>query len=285
MRASRRRRAACALVSGALLALARGVGAQQGAPPADPVPAHDTLTIVSRATGETRHALVHVPAGHAAAATARLPVLYMPDGGVHEDFPHVVATVDSLVALGRIRPVLVVGIPNTERRRDLTGPTRFARDSAIAPRVGHSAAFRRFVREELIPAVEARYRTTTERAIVGESLAGLFVVETLVLEPGLFAHHVALDPSLWWDGGALVDSARARLAARGTTGARALPRRALYLASSGEPEIAAQTARLAAVLREAGAPEGAWTYAPRPELTHATIFRALEAEALVWALR
>lgn len=56
----------------------------------------------------------------------------MPDGGLDEDFPHVVHTVDSLAALGAIRPVIVVGIPNTQRRRDLTGPTRVATDSAIA---------------------------------------------------------------------------------------------------------------------------------------------------------
>jgi enterochelin esterase-like enzyme len=48
----------------------------------------------------------------------------MPDGGIDEDFPHVVNTVDSLIALGAIRPVIVVGIPNTQRRRDLAGPNR-----------------------------------------------------------------------------------------------------------------------------------------------------------------
>lgn len=41
--------------------------------------------------------------------TRRFPALYMPDGGIDEDFPHVVNTVDSLIALGAIRPVIVVG--------------------------------------------------------------------------------------------------------------------------------------------------------------------------------
>lgn len=39
---------------------------------------------------------------------------------------------------------------------------------------------------------------------MGESLAGLFIVETLLAEPVLFDHYVALDPSVWWNGGALV---------------------------------------------------------------------------------
>jgi predicted alpha/beta superfamily hydrolase len=247
-------------------------------PPADPVPAHDSFTVQSRALDEARLVNVYMPPRYRSLPAMRLPVLYMPDGGIDEDFPHVVHTVDSLIAAGAIRPVLVVGIPNTERRRDLTGPTRVATDSAIAPRVGGSAAFRRFLRDELLPAVEARYRTTEERAIIGESLAGLFIVETFLVEPALFDHYVALDPSLWWNAGTLLDSAAAHLAAFD-----AAPR-TLYLASSNVEDIAAGSARLAALLR-ARRPSGLrWTYEPRPDLTHATIFRALEAAALASAL-
>jgi uncharacterized protein len=263
---------------GALAALAQPLAAQ-APPPPDPVPVHDSFTIASRALGETRLVNVHTPTGYAASPGARFPTLYMPDGGLDEDFPHVVHTVDSLIALGRIRPVIVVGVPNTERRRDLTGPTRVASDSAIAPRVGGSAAFRGFLGDELIPAVRARYRTTDERAIVGESLAGLFVVETLLVDPALFEHYVALDPSVWWNGGALVDSASARLAAADPA------RRTLYLASSSVQEITSGTARLAAALR-AARPRGlVWVYSPRPDLTHATIFRGVGPSALAQALR
>ena len=264
----------------AILALLAGhVRAQNAPPPGDPVPVHDTLTIASRALGENRLINVHTPPGYSATSGARWPVLYMPDGGMDEDFPHVVKTVDSLIALGTIRPVIVVGIPNTQRRRDLTGPTRFAADSAIAPRVGGSATFREFIRDELIPAIQARYRTTGERATVGESLAGLFIVEIFLTEPALFDHYVALDPSVWWNGNALVDSAEARL--RGFDASA----RPLYLASSSVEDIAAGTARLASALRTV-APRGlGWVYVPRPDLTHATIFRAVGPTALAEALR
>ncbi len=96
---------------------------------------------------------VHLPPSYATSGDARYPVLYMPDGGIDEDFPHVVNTMDSLIALGHIRPVIVVGVPNTERRRDLTGPTRVKSDSAIARHVGGSEPFRRFLRDELVPAI------------------------------------------------------------------------------------------------------------------------------------
>ncbi|MDF1505929.1 alpha/beta hydrolase-fold protein [Roseisolibacter sp. H3M3-2] len=267
------RRAALALLG--LLGIAAAA-----APAAAQRPAlSDSLVVDSRALGEARRLNVHLPDGYAAAGAARYPLLVMPDGGMDEDFPHVVATVDSLVALGRMRPVVVVGIPNTQRRRDLTGPTRVKEDSAIAPRVGGSAAFRAFVRDELLPAVSARWRVTDERGIIGESLAGLFVVETFLLEPTLFRHAIALDPSLWWDRRSLVDSAA--VAAR-VRAAGAAPR-TLTLASSGTREIAEPTARLAALLR--GAPGLSATYEARPDLTHATIFRAVKPAALVRAFR
>src|SRR5690349_12947930 len=99
-----------------LALVARALGAQSAPaapaapPPSDPVPAHDSFTVPSRAVVEARRVNVHLPAAYAASRTARFPVLYMPDGGLDEDFPHVVHTVDSLVAAGAIRPVLVVGI-------------------------------------------------------------------------------------------------------------------------------------------------------------------------------
>jgi predicted alpha/beta superfamily hydrolase len=263
----------------AALALLAAPLAAQATSPADPVPVHDSFTVVSRSLGEDRPINVYTPPGYHDAPAARFPVLYMPDGGIDEDFPHVVKTVDSLIALGAIRPVLVVGIPNTQRRRDLTGPTRVAADSAIAPVVGGSGAFRRFVAEELIPAVEGRYRVTDERAIVGESLAGLFVLETFLDEPALFRHYVALDPSVWWNGAAIVDSAPARLAAL-----PAAPR-TLFLATSNVVEIAQGTARIAALLEALSPPGLAWQYTPRPDLTHATIFRAVGPSALATALR
>ena len=257
----------------------RGLIAQEPAP--DRVPQHDTLMLPSRALGEARRINVHTPAGYTASDTARFPVLYMPDGGLDEDFGHVVNTTDSLIALGEIRPVIVVGVPNTERRRDLTGPTRIKTDSAIAPHVGGSAAFRRFWQDELVPVIDARYRTTTERSIVGESLAGLFIVETFLREPGIFDHYIAFDPSLWWNHGALVDSATALMSAGKASSGQ---HRSLYIAASRD-DIGNQTARLASAFRATPRRGPELKFEPRPDLTHGTIFRALLPSALVSVLR
>ncbi len=243
-------------------------------PCSDSVLAHATFTLKSSALGEDRKINVYTPAQYDE-TRKKLPVLYMPDGGLDEDFLHVIKTVDSLIALGAIRPIIVVGVPNTQRRRDLTGPTRVKSDSAIAPRVGGSAEFRNFFRDELIPEINRRYRTTSERGIIGESLAGLFILETFLEDPGLFTHFIALDPSVWWNNGGIIDSAASRL------GAFDAKPRTLFIASSLEPSTAVGAARLDSMMK-ATPPRGLrWTYAPRTDLTHANIFRSTKPAALV----
>ncbi|MBC8087669.1 MAG: alpha/beta hydrolase [Phycisphaerae bacterium] len=262
----------------AYLLVGSSLSGQAATPPADVVPAHDTFTVLSKAVGEPRRINVYTPPSYKLPAAGRFPVLYMPDGGLDEDFPHVVNTVDSLIALKKIRPVIVVGIPNTERRRDLTGPTRIASDSAIAKRVGGSAQFRTFMRDELFPAVNARYRTTEERSVVGESLAGLFVVETFLLDPTLFTHYIAVDASLWWNKGALIDAAPAHLKSFGSAA------RSIHFSSSSE-DIDARNTTFAAVLNAHAPKQLLWTFTPRADLKHATIFRGEGPAALLQALR
>ncbi len=231
-----------------------------------PLAIGETFTIASTVLGETRRINVYLPPGHDRGGGTPLPVLYMPDGGMGEDFLHVAGLVQVLVGNGGMRPFLLVGIENTERRRDMTGPTDRPDDRKIAPRVGGSAAFRTFIRTELMPRVRARYRTTGETAVVGESLAGLFVVETFLREPDLFDTYVAFDPSLWWNGEQLLAQAGATLRARN------VGPKTLFLASSDEPQLATETRRLADVLRDGAFRDLRWHYLPMPDETHATIY-------------
>src|SRR5690349_22703058 len=141
----------------AVLALCAPASAQNRTD-ATPLTIGETFTIASDVLGEVRTINVYIPPTGDTVPRA-LPVLYMPDGGIGEDFLHIAGLLQISVLNGTMRPFLLVGIENTERRRDLTGPTRVAKDSTIAPRVGGSAAFRRFIRTELMPAVRARYET------------------------------------------------------------------------------------------------------------------------------
>src|SRR6185295_19581518 len=103
------------LVAPALAGLAACVCAPIPVPaPAGPAVAAlgETLAIDSKVLGERRVINVYVPPDYATSA-ARYPVLYMPDGGMKEDFPHVVGSVDVSIKNAVIRPVIVVGVENT----------------------------------------------------------------------------------------------------------------------------------------------------------------------------
>ena len=218
---------------------------------ASPLTIGETFTIESKALGETRRINVYRPSPYGLASDAPLPVMYMPDGGIQEDFLHVAGLLQVSTGNETMRPFLLVGIENTQRRRDMTDG---------------SQAFRTFIRTELMPAIKARYRTLGETAIVGESLAGLFVVETLVAEPNLFDTYIAFDPSLWWNDGKLVSSAGALLKSGSMGKAR------LYLATSRDGDRDDATAKFAGMLK-AAAPSGLeWQYHQMPDETHATIY-------------
>ena len=237
-------------------------------------PPHESFTLDSQVMQETRRINVYLPPDYAATDPARYPVVYMPDGGLQEDFPHIANTIDTAIRGGEMRPVILVGIENTERRRDMTGPTGVASDREIAPRVGGSALFRAFIADELIPHIDDRYRTTDEAGIIGESAAGLFIVETFFLQPELFDTWIALSPSLWWNNHELVDKAAARLEARpdlvGT----------LFLSSAEETDIVPHVARLGEILQES-APAGlTWYCEPRPDLLHSNIYRTVSPQVL-----
>lgn len=239
-----------------------------------PVPAHvperpvaaigQTGTLHSKLLGEDRVYNVYLPPDYWE-STERYPVLYMPDGGMKEDFPHIVGSVDVSIKNGIIRPVIVVGVENTERRRDLPGPTTVPEEMKAAPHAGGNDRFRAFLRDELKPMIDVGYRTTGESAIVGESLAGLFVIETLLVEPTLFDGYIAADPSLQWNEHELARSSAARLG-NWTGGPRTL-----YVATADEPEIQAGVAMLVSALR-IQAPSIVWRYEPMPEEHHGTIF-------------
>ena len=262
-----------ALLLSSTFHLASAAAPAVAASAAAPLVIGESFTIDSQALKEKRHINVYMARAWDTPPDAPLPVLYMPDGGVAEDFLHVAGLLQVSVANGTMRPFMLVGMQNTQRRRDLTGPTENAEDRKIAPVVGGAAAYRDFIRDELMPEVKRRYRTTGETAFVGESLGGLFVVETYLLEPQLFDHYLAFDPSLWWNHGSLPRQA-GTLLAKGKPG-----KHSLYLASSSEAGIASEVQRLSDVLQRQAPPGLQWHVEKMPEETHGTIYHPAALKA------
>ena len=244
----------------------------------DPIPPHDDFKIASKLLQETRVINVWTPPNYKT-SNESLPVLYMADGGiVQEDFPHIANTISKLVENKSIPPIILVGIENIDRRKDLSGFSEVKEDEQYCPLTDGAKVFRAFITDELTPEINKKYRTTNEKGLIGESLSGLFVMETFFLNPESFDFYIAMDPSLWWNNHYLEQNAQRYL--------ESLPNKPLKLwfAGSGVEDISIHTNNLAKTL-EIEAPENlVWKYSDEPNEKHSTIFRATKEKALIWTL-
>ncbi|MEM9557428.1 MAG: alpha/beta hydrolase-fold protein [Acidobacteriota bacterium] len=176
---------------------------------AAPVSIGETTTLQSKILDEERQLMISLPPRYDA-TTARYPVLYLldPSGRFH----HTTGTLSALARTGHVPEMIVVGVVNTDRTRDLTPAwtgepledENDGRNQAIAAG-GGADTFLRFLAEELIPHVESTYRTVDYRLFAGHSFGGLFAMHAFVHQPELFDAVVSISPSLWWDHGRLVD--------------------------------------------------------------------------------
>lgn len=177
--------------------------------PAQAPPGVTSLKLNSTVLGEERTILVRVPPGYET-NKLRYPVLYMTDGNAH--IGHTSSTVEFLARNGRMSEMIVVGITNTDRTRDLS-PTHVTTtvsggNSALQfPTSGGADKFLKFIETELIPEIEKRYRVHPYRILAGHSLGGMFAIHTMVTRPELFNSYVAVSPALQWDNQVVVKRA------------------------------------------------------------------------------
>ncbi|HZN09729.1 MAG TPA: alpha/beta hydrolase-fold protein [Pyrinomonadaceae bacterium] len=157
------------------------------------------LALKSTVLGEERVVLVRTPVGYET-NTLKYPVLYMTDGDAH--MAHTAGTIEFLVQNGRIADLIVVGVTNTDRTRDLT-PAKSTNKNAAGelqnPTAGGADNFLKFFETELMPAIEKDYRVQPYRILAGHSLGGLFAIHAMISKPGLFNSYIAVSPSLQWE--------------------------------------------------------------------------------------
>lgn len=145
-------------------------------------------TLRSSILGEERTLLISLPNGYET-SQQRYPVLVLLDAEWR--FRFLSAAVENMADAGSIPNMIIVGIVNKQRDRDLT--PAFDSDGAYAPSGAEN--FLRFIREEVVPFAERRYRTRAYRILLGHSHAGFFTLYTLMRERDLFDAYIALSPS------------------------------------------------------------------------------------------
>ncbi len=176
---------------------------------------------------EKRKVFVYVPNMKTGIQTAsqRYPVVYLLDGEGH--FESVVGMIQQLSQVNGntvVPEMIVVGIPNTDRTRDLT-PTRIISDppmmdSNFSKATGGGENFTRFLEKELIPHIDSLYPTQPFRVLIGHSFGGLTVMNIITNHTKLFNAYIAIDPSMWYDKENFLRATQKKLAAQNYNGTR-----------------------------------------------------------------
>lgn len=170
-----------------------------------------TDSIQSKILNEKRSIWVRLPAG-AEKSNMRYPVAYVLDGSEHfASFSGLIQYLSEANGNMVCPDMIVVGINNTDRTRDLT-PTNGTTDYENKPTTsfktsGGGEHFTAFLEKELMPYIESKYPVAPFRMLVGHSFGGLTAVNILIHHTDLFKAYIIVDPSMWWDSYKLLNQA------------------------------------------------------------------------------
>ena len=279
------------------------------APPAVQLEATAVHHVDVTATQRRYPVWVSLPPSYAQQPERHYPVLYTTDAPW--SFPMLVG-IRNLMGRGsnRFAEFILVGLPPQDglslrdsRSRDYT-PTNprlragFDPSDYEAPDYGQADAWRQVIAGQVIPLVEATYRTDPARRVyAGHSYGGLFGAHMLMTQPTLFSTYILGSPSLWFDQGEIFrieEQVAERRAAQADT---ALPARVrMYIGSWERPgeetrsygpegkDMVADVARFEAVLRSRGYSGLDISHRVIDGQDHGSVYPAFITDALVWAL-
>lgn len=157
----------------------------------------DIITLNSKVLNEERALYIYLPESYHE-STFEYPVLYLLDA--EWDFHHTTGTVEFLSGSGKIPELIVVGIVNTNRSRDLTPEAPNDEESKqFWGEIGGAANFKSFIQSELIPFIDSNYRTVGYNIFRGQSFGGLFGVFDLFHTDKDFNAYILTSPSVRWN--------------------------------------------------------------------------------------
>ncbi len=168
--------------------------------------AAEVITLHSNILNEDRKIYIYKPGENNIYAPVEYPVLYLLDGDVQTKM--VAGQVSFLSESYPVIPkMIVVGIGNTDRTRDLT-PSHSdigfdgkidTSANAFGKRSGGGEKFLQFVQQEVMPYVEKNYHPAPYKIFSGHSFGGLMMFYCLLAHPDMFNAYIAISPSLSWD--------------------------------------------------------------------------------------
>jgi len=144
----------------------------------------------SKILGEKRTLLISLPDDYET-SSKEYPVLYILDGENTYLFGQAVSAVTFYSGVRRLPKMIIIGILNIDRTRDITPVKIKQRENS-----GGGDKFLEFIVTELSPYIETKYQAAKFRILFGGSSAGMFALYTLFDRPELFNAYIASRPAL-----------------------------------------------------------------------------------------
>jgi hypothetical protein len=228
-----------------------------------------TFNVSSKILDEERPIWVYLPFEYEKSRES-YPVFYLLDGEIH--FHHVSGILEFLSFYSHMPRMIVIAVTNIDRERDFL-PT----SENNWPPVAAADQFRAFLKKELIPLVEKKYRTRPYRILCGHSYGGVFCIDAFLKDPDLFTAYIAISPTLTWDNQLLVKKATQFLKET------SFNNKFLFFTTSADDEGAiAPTKDFAALLEKNSLRGLQWRFDYMENDDHLTVVHPTIYNALIW---
>ncbi|CAI1116561.1 Ferri-bacillibactin esterase BesA [Serratia quinivorans] len=156
---------------------------------------------ITSADGQRRYR-IRIAQPRIAPPSAGYPVVYLLDGNAV--LMELNTSLLARLAAQKQPPVLVLLSYDNDLRIDAKG-----RSQDYTPANGGADAFLKLIESQIKPAVAAKVAINSQRQTLwGHSYGGLFVLHTLLTQPTAFQNYVAVEPSLWWGKGFILQEAQ-----------------------------------------------------------------------------
>jgi predicted alpha/beta superfamily hydrolase len=193
------------------------------------------------------------------------PVIYLLDA--ESNFATGVEVLSFLMDNHFIPPHVVVGIPNTDRFRDMT-PVDSVLNKTIFPSRGGADTFLQVLETDIFPFVAKEYRGSSRRLVMGHNYSGLFVMHAFLSRPELFDRYMAFSPILWWNDTAMLHDMDLFLTKKSSV------RKHLFMSFAKEAKNMLEACKELAKLLEEKAPvDLKWKYEWMPDEDHYSLYR------------
>ncbi len=185
------------------------------------------------------------------------PTIYVIDSDFQ--FQHTSALVTNLSRMGKIPPMIVIGVAN-QGQKDYIYHTTWPSENNNE--YGGAQSFYNYIEQELVPLINKNYRTNSQQALAGYSLGGLFTTYVMMQKNTSFNAFLAMSPSAWFDNHAITTKLPLQLSKNKQAFAP------LFISVANEKEMGVR--KLVDALKKSTNKELAnqWQFKTYPEETH-----------------